>query len=227
MVVTNSPSRRKSAWPAGTRSTKIAKATCSPSPHATTRQRIRRRSRDRATPMPMIAASPSSPVSRLGQRHRSPRRRGGRVRGRSLHRRSDRVGRGGPAAPPARRLPGRPSRHQPRAGHGRAHEQQGGEQRAARRSPDASSSALRPLRTAPAARARAETHRSKAVRIMRSISSRVKPSAVWASQYSSLSVTPHMSQPSVQRVTATPSSKYSPHRMIRGAGRPRGSARCW
>ena len=43
MPVTRAPSQRKSAWPAGTRRTKMANSTCSPSPQATTRQRMARR----------------------------------------------------------------------------------------------------------------------------------------------------------------------------------------
>ena len=48
---------------------------------------------------------------------------------------------------------------------------------------------------------------AKPLRIIWSISSRVNPSSVWASQYSPLSVTPLMSQLSVQRVTLRPPSK--------------------
>ena len=48
---------------------------------------------------------------------------------------------------------------------------------------------------------------SKPFRIIRSISGRVKPSAMCASQYSSVRETPHMSQLSVQSVTLSPRSK--------------------
>ena len=53
------------------------------------------------------------------------------------------------------------------------------------------------------------------MRIIRSISWREKPSAVWASQYSSVSDTPDISQPSVQRVTATPASLYSRTELVK------------
>ena len=74
MVVTTSPRRRKSACPAGTRSTKIANATWSPSPHATTRQRIFRRSRDKANTDPddrRQAHEPGQPVPQAGSPSRA------------------------------------------------------------------------------------------------------------------------------------------------------------
>ena len=65
MPVTRAPSQRKSAWPAGTRSTKMANSTWSPSPQATTRQRMARRLCESATPIAMMSTSPMMPENRL------------------------------------------------------------------------------------------------------------------------------------------------------------------
>ena len=73
IFVTVAPSQLKMVCPTGTRSTKIANSSCSPTPHATTRQLIARRLREKATPMPRITRIPKIPVSR------EPTERGGGV----------------------------------------------------------------------------------------------------------------------------------------------------
>jgi hypothetical protein len=65
MPVTTWPSQRKRLCPMGTRNTKMAKASCRPSPHPTTRQRMARRLWERAMPRARMREIPMSPVNRL------------------------------------------------------------------------------------------------------------------------------------------------------------------
>src|SRR6059036_3735094 len=64
ILVIASPRVRNNLWPSGTRSTKMANASCSPTPHATTRQLMALRLRDSAIPMPRMRAIPKIPVIR-------------------------------------------------------------------------------------------------------------------------------------------------------------------
>ena len=63
---TMSPSVWNSECPKGTSSTKMANASCRPTPHATTCQLIAPRLRDNAIPIPRMSAIPKIPVRRCG-----------------------------------------------------------------------------------------------------------------------------------------------------------------